>query len=109
MCSLLVFTVLQTYLIGNLISKNRTSSKKYLSLGLFISLSIFFVFKYFDFFVADLAKINLDGTVFERIILPIGISFYTFQSISYIVDVYYKKSEPTSLKNLFVFLCFSLS
>ena len=106
LCSLLVFTVLQTYLIGNLISKNRTSSKKYLSLGLFISLSILFVFKYFDFFVADLAKINLDGTVFERIILPIGISFYTFQSISYIVDVYYKKSEPTSLKNLFVFLCF---
>ncbi len=106
LCSLLVFTVLQTYLIGNLISKNRTSSKKYLSLGLFISLSILFVFKYFDFFVADLARINLDGTVFERIILPIGISFYTFQSISYIVDVYYKKSEPTSLKNLFVFLCF---
>ena len=89
--------------------KNRTSSKKYLSLGLFISLSILFVFKYFDFFVADLAKINLDGTVFERIILPIGISFYTFQSISYIVDVYYKKSEPTSLKIYLFSFAFSLS
>ena len=106
LCSLLVFSVLHTYLIGNLISKNRTSSKKYLFLGVFISLSILFLFKYFDFFVADIANIDLDGTVFETIILPIGISFYTFQSISYIVDIYFRKSEPTSLKNLFVFICF---
>ena len=106
LCSLLVFSVLHTYLIGNLISKNRTSSKKYLFLGVFISLSILFLFKYFDFFVADIANIDLDGTVFETIILPIGISFYTFQSISYIVDIYYRKSEPTSLKNLFIFICF---
>ena len=106
LCSLLVFTVLHTYVIGNLISRNRISSKKYLFLGIFISLSILFVFKYFNFFVADIVNINLDGTVFERIILPIGISFYTFQSISYLVDVYYKKSEPTTLTNLFVFLCF---
>ena len=106
LCSLLVFSVLHTYLIGNLISKNRTSSKKYLFLGVFISLSILLLFKYFDFFVADIANIDLDGTVFETIILPIGISFYTFQSISYIVDIYFRKSEPTSLKNLFVFICF---
>ena len=106
LCSLLVFTVLHTYVIGNLISRNRISSKKYLFLGIFISLSILFVFKYFNFFVADIVNINLDGTVFERIILPIGISFYTFQSISYLVDVYYKKSETTTLTNLFVFLCF---
>ncbi len=106
LCSLLVFTVLHTYVIGNLVSRNRISSKKYLFLGIFISLSILFVFKYFNFFVSDIVNINLDGTVFERIILPIGISFYTFQSISYLVDIYYKKSEPTSLTNLFVFLCF---
>ena len=106
LCSLLVFTVLHTYVIGNLVSRNRISSKKYLFLGIFISLSVLFVFKYFNFFVSDIVNINLDGTVFERIILPIGISFYTFQSISYLVDIYYKKSEPTSLTNLFVFLCF---
>ena len=99
LCSLLVFTVLHTYVIGNLVSRNRISSKKYLFLGIFISLSILFVFKYFNFFVSDIVNINLDGTVFERIILPIGISFYTFQSISYLVDIYYKKSEPTSLTN----------
>ena len=106
LCSLLVFTVLHTYVIGNLVSRNRISSKKYLFLGIFISLSVLFVFKYFNFFVSDIVNINLDGTVFERIILPIGISFYTFQSISYLVDIYNKKSKPTSLTNLFVFLCF---
>jgi D-alanyl-lipoteichoic acid acyltransferase DltB (MBOAT superfamily) len=106
LCSLLIFTTLHTFFIGNLISKNKNTAKKYLILGLILSLSVLFIFKYFDFFVSDLVNINLDGTIFAKIILPIGISFYTFQSISYIIDIYKKKIEPTTLENLFVFICF---
>ncbi len=106
LCLLLIFTTLHTFIIGNLISKNKKFAKNYLILGLILSLSVLFIFKYFDFFVSDLVNINLDGTIFAKIILPIGISFYTFQSMSYIIDIYKKKTEPTTLENLFVFICF---
>lgn len=106
LCLLLIFTTLHTFIIGKLISKNKKTAKKFLILGLMLSLSVLFIFKYFDFFVNDLVNINLDGTIFAKIILPIGISFYTFQSMSYIIDIYKKKIEPTTLENLFVFICF---
>ena len=84
LCLLLIFTTFHTFIIGNLISKNKKFAKNYLILGLILSLSVLFIFKYFDFFVSDLVNINLDGTIFAKIILPIGISFYTFQSMSYL-------------------------
>lgn len=105
LCILLIFSVLHTYIIGNLIHKKK-NSKLILISGITISLGILFFFKYFNFFVSDLGNINTSNTIFSKIILPIGISFYTFQSISYLVDIYKKKIDPTNLKNLFIFIIF---
>ena len=105
-CILLVFTVIHTFFIGNLVFKKDYQSKIYLTIGIFLSLMILFIFKYFNFFVSDLGQIKLENTIFSKIILPIGISFYTFQSISYLVDIYKRKIEPTSLQNLFIFITF---
>ena len=105
LCILLIFSVLNTYIIGNLIHKKK-NSKQILITGIIISLSILFFFKYFNFFLSDLGNINLSNTIFSKIILPIGISFYTFQSISSLVDIYKKKIDPTNLKNLFIFIIF---
>ena len=98
LCLLLIFSVLHTFVIGNFIYKNK-NSKFYFILGIIISLTVLLIFKYFNFFVSDLANINLKNTIFANIILPIGISFYTFQSISYLTDIYTKKTVPTDLKN----------
>ena len=105
LCLLLVFSVLQTYTIGYLVYNNK-NSKTYLITGVITSLIILFIFKYFNFFISDLANIDLKNTIFSKIILPIGISFYTFQSISYLIDIYKKKIKPTNLKNLFIFIIF---
>ena len=105
LCILLIFSVLHTYIIGNLIHVKK-NSKWILIIGITISLSILFFFKYFNFFISDLGSLNLSNTIFSKIVLPIGISFYTFQSISYLVDIYKKKIYPTSLKNLFIFIIF---
>ena len=105
LCLLLIFSVLHTFVIGNFIYKNK-NSKFYFILGIIISLTVLLIFKYFNFFVSDLANINLKNTIFANIILPIGISFYTFQSISYLTDIYTKKTVPTDLKNLFIFIIF---
>jgi alginate O-acetyltransferase complex protein AlgI len=75
--------------------------KKYLWLSIVINIGFLAVFKYFNFFVDsfvdafDLLGITLQKTTLN-IILPVGISFYTFQTLSYTIDVYKKKLEPTN-------------
>lgn len=62
-----------------------------------LNLSILATFKYYDFFVAEFARLfnlSADGLLL-KVILPVGISFYTFQALSYSIDVYRRKIEPT--------------
>lgn len=64
------------------------------------------VFKYYDFFVTEFAQlfhISTDGLLL-KVILPVGISFYTFQALSYSIDVYRGKIEPT--KDIIAFFAF---
>ena len=68
---------------------DKTNSKIYLSIGIIFPLAILGIFKYYNFFVdsfCDLLGISKSGSL--NIILPVGISFYTFQSMSYTMDVY---------------------
>lgn len=76
---------------------------------LFINLLILFIFKYLGFFsitlneILKITKINFTLPEF-KLLLPIGISFYTFQSIGYLIDVYKNKIKPEN--NIFIFLLF---
>jgi len=76
-------------------SKNRTERRIALSVSLVFSLSILLFFKYSNFVMSNLE--SLIGGNFQPLdlILPVGISFYTFRTISYVVDVYKKKIQPT--------------
>ena len=65
--------------------------------NIILNLAILATFKYYDFFVTEFAKLfhlSADG-VLLNVILPVGISFYTFQALSYSIDVYRRKIEPT--------------
>jgi D-alanyl-lipoteichoic acid acyltransferase DltB (MBOAT superfamily) len=67
-------------------------------LNLIINLAILIRFKYYDFFVVSfshLFDVNPDGLLI-KVILPVGISFYTFQALSYSIDVYRGKIVPTT-------------
>ena len=74
-----------------------------------INLAILAAFKYYDFFVTEFAKlfhISADG-ILLNVILPVGISFYTFQALSYSIDVYKRKIEPTmDIIAFFAFISF---
>ena len=76
-------------------SKNRTERRIALSVSLIFSLSILLFFKYSNFVMSNLE--SLIGGNFQPLdlIMPVGISFYTFRTISYVVDVYKKKIQPT--------------
>jgi alginate O-acetyltransferase complex protein AlgI len=93
---------LWNYLIGLAIARNgvRTrSSRRWLILGVSIDLATLGYFKYANFGVGTLDTIlvnaGLEPFAITHVILPIGISFYIFESISYIVDVYRGDTEPT--------------
>ena len=89
---LMVLCVFLNYLSGLCIDRFDGKKRKVaLSLGLVANLAILGTFKYADFFVQTLCDLGLNIPL-PNIALPIGISFYTFQSISYLIDVYRKQS-----------------
>ncbi len=88
---LMVFSVLVNYLAGLVIDRSNKHRRMALVIGLACNIAILCTFKYLGFFAATLTGMGL--TVPDpHISLPIGISFYTFQSISYLMDVYRRQS-----------------
>ena len=82
------------------------SAKAWMAANIILNLAILAVFKYYDFFVSEFGQlfgINTDSLLL-KIILPVGISFYTFQALSYSIDVYRQKIEPT--KDIIAFFAF---
>ena len=72
----------------------KTNNKIYLAIGIAIPLIILGIFKYYNFFVGSFAYVfGIDQISTLNIILPVGISFYTFQSMSYTMDVYRKQID----------------
>ena len=81
--------IAQGYIFGILIEKSdRRKAKFYLALSVCISLAVLGVCKYADFFIGNFALLTGVHVKYLNIALPIGISFYTFQLVSYVADVY---------------------
>ena len=87
---LMIATIVLFYLCGLAIgvSRSRKWQRFFLVLSVVISLGLLAVFKYADFFVDSFNAVTGLSLPLLRLALPIGISFYTFQSLSYVIDVY---------------------
>ena len=98
---LLVFTSLCTYASGLLIEIYKDTPRKaklVSALNIVVNLLILGVFKYYNFFATSFADAFLGGKtdgLLLKVILPVGISFYTFKALSYSIDVYRGKQEAT--------------
>lgn len=116
---LIAFTSLCSYASGLLIGKelkneggNELKKKGWLTANIVLNLGILAIFKYYDFFVtefittffAESVQPSLLHSFTLKIILPVGISFYTFQALSYSIDVYRGKIKPT--KDIIAFFAF---
>ena len=109
---LIFLSTIIDFLIGIGISKNteRKHQKILLYISIIFNIGILGFFKYFNFFIDSWISIvnsfgyNLISTWTLEIVLPVGISFYTFQTMSYSVDVFNKKIKPT--KDFFLFSTF---
>ncbi len=99
---LIIVSSLADFLIGRrlLIIQSQDSRRWLLGLSLVINLGILGFFKYFNFFISSFAEmLNLLGfqpNVYSlNVVLPVGISFYTFQTLSYTIDIYRREIQPT--------------
>ena len=73
---------------------DKTNNKMYLGIGIIVPLVVLGIFKYFNFFVDSFSYVfGINKTSGLNILLPVGISFYTFQSMSYTMDVYRKQVD----------------
>ena len=99
--SLLVISTLTDYACGLILARTNEGRrrKRIVGASVFVNLSILGVFKYYDFFVTEAQTLlsSFDLAVHPHIlgaVLPVGISFYTFQTMSYTIDVYRRKVTP---------------
>jgi D-alanyl-lipoteichoic acid acyltransferase DltB (MBOAT superfamily) len=108
---LILFSSIVDYSIGQSLNSSNKPSKRKVLLWISICVNLGFLgfFKYYNFFIGSLvdsftffgSKLSINTL---NIILPVGISFYTFQTLSYTIDVYRKKLEPT--KDFVAFMSF---
>lgn len=101
-CSLVAVTTITVFLCGKFIASSKEAGRKklFLYISLIVNLGILVLFKYYNFFIDSFSKVtsifggNLDW-LHLHLILPIGISFYTFQALTYVIDIYREEAEPS--------------
>lgn len=89
-CILLIISVIINWLLALIIGKTKIHILKRISLAISIvfNVGLLFIFKYLNFIINQLNRIGNFGISVKEISLPIGISFFTFQALSYVIDVY---------------------
>ena len=90
--------IIATYIIAIIIEKYH--NKAFFIVSLLLVFSPLFLYKYIPFLLSSLCDID----IYDKFILPIGISFYTFQSVGYLIDVYQKKTS--AVRNFLTYACF---
>ena len=110
--SLIAISTVIDYYVGLSIfhAENKSIKKKWLLVSVLFNLGLLGFFKYYNFFIDSWGNMlgsigySLENTWTLKVILPVGISFYTFQTMSYSIDIYRNKLEPT--KDFIAFAAF---
>lgn len=86
--AIMILTILANYVGAIALDKHKKYKKPILLATIAVDLSFLLYFKYFNFFIDNINSIFAMDITFLEVIMPIGISFYTFQAMSYLIDVY---------------------
>ena len=106
--AIMLLTILTNYIGANYISRSHKNKhrKEILVLTILINLSFLFYFKYFNFVVENINDLFSANIKAIKVIMPIGISFYTFQAMSYLIDVYRGEVKvQKNIYNLALYIC----
>ena len=102
--TILLTSILLNYSIGSLLAK--TKSKKLLLFGIALNLSALGYFKYANFFIENINLLLSTPIQFYEVVLPLAISFFTFQQIAYLTDAYRKETREYNFLHYCLFVTF---
>ena len=103
---LVILSALINYISGYLIAKYQ-NKKLFLIIGISLNLSLLFYYKYFAFIISNINALGIAELTEVTIILPIGISFFTFHGLSYIIDIYRNNQlVQKNFSNLLLYITF---
>lgn len=106
--TIILSSIAINYLISIIVSKidSKKIKKAILVISILINLGILFYFKYFDFFISNVNKITGSEFALKGILLPLGISFFTFQQLSFVIDRCRDRAEHYDFINYCTFVTF---
>lgn len=102
--ALLIFSILTNFFVGRKIFHSSTQKKSWLIAGIVFNLSLLFYFKYTGFFLSNVNAFFHQNFFVPEIILPLGISFFTFTQTAFLVDTYRGEVEEYSFVNYCLFV-----
>lgn len=106
---LLLFAVslIVNYMFNCFVAKADGNNKKvFFGLGMGFNLGLLFLFKYYDFFAENINHLFRTDWVLLRLMLPLGISFFTFQQLSYLIDIYWQEADLYPFLDFAVYITF---
>lgn len=105
---IILSSIVVNYILGKQLSRAQSQgiSRLLLGLGLLFNLGLLFYFKYLDFTIENLNFLLQEDWLLLNIVLPLGISFFTFQQLSYAIDCYHKKVPQYRLLDYALFVTF---
>lgn len=102
----IVASILGNWLVAQFVLKHEEKSKIILWIGIIANILPLYYFKYLNFTIFNINRVLGTSFDFEKIILPLGISFYTFQQISYLIDTYKGEAKGYSFLEYIAFVSF---
>ncbi len=105
---IMLLTIILNYVGANYISRSRNDNhrKAILALTICLNLGMLFYFKYFNFVIDNINSLFGANFSIIKVVMPIGISFYTFQAMSYLIDVYRGEAEvQRNIYKLALYIC----
>lgn len=103
---IILISIIVNYSISNFIEENKSYRKSIFILGLVFNLGLLGYFKYYNFFIDNINTIFKGSILVPSILLPLGISFFTFQQISFLIDIYRGKSLKYDFLSYCLFVTF---
>ena len=106
---LIILSIITNYTLGHLLCNILTKKaikKAVLTLGIVFNLSLIGYFKYAGFIVRTIDRIANTNTSFAAVVIPLAISFFTFQQIAYLVDAYKGQTKEYNILKYMLFVCF---
>lgn len=103
---ILIISIILNYSLGMLITNIKTHKKSILILGITLNLLSLAYYKYINFIINNYNSLTEDNIEYHTVLLPLAISFFTFQQIAFLVDTYRKECSDYSFLHYSLFVCF---